>query len=201
MTKIKLAFLFLILSAGVFAQQDSTKNTDPTLQGQYRFMLSKSKTLNGYKLVNPSRLATLWQNVTDSLNAQKRLISHSKNAAGSQAETIGKLKAEIETKDEALATKDGQINEIRFIGIPFSKGTYNVMVWAIIIGLALALAVIVLTSAKNIREAKYRRQLYDEIADEYQAYKTKATEKERKLARELQDERNALDDLRGRGRV
>lgn len=195
-----MTFLLLAFSVTVFAQQDTTKNTDPSLQGQYRFMLSKSKNFNGYRLINPNRLSVLWKNVTDSLNAQKRLISNSKSAAGNQADAISKLKTEITTKDEALAAKDAQINEIKFIGIPFNKGTYNVIVWTMIIGLALALTIIVLASAKNIREAKYRKQLYDEIADEYQAYKTKATEKERKLARELQDERNAMDDLRARGR-
>ncbi|MNR57583.1 hypothetical protein D3C85_1783930 [compost metagenome] len=58
--------------------------------------------------------------------------------------------------------------------------------------------IVIARSAKNIKEAKHRTQLYNEVADEYQGYKSKAVEKERKLARELQDERNKLDELNGR---
>jgi hypothetical protein len=59
---------------------------------------------------------------------------------------------------------------------------------------------VILRSAKHIHEAKYRSSLYEEISQEYQSYKTKANDKEKKLARELQDERNKLDELKNRGR-
>ncbi|RZK72443.1 MAG: hypothetical protein EOO92_19835, partial [Pedobacter sp.] len=60
------------------------------------------------------------------------------------------------------------------------------------------LIIVIARSGKSITEAKHRTQLYNEVADEYQAYKAKSVEKERKLARELQDERNKLDELNGR---
>jgi hypothetical protein len=41
--------------------------------------------------------------------------------------------------------------------------------------------------------------LYNELDEEYKAYKVKSNEKEKKLARELQTERNKLDELLGRG--
>jgi len=60
------------------------------------------------------------------------------------------------------------------------------------------IAVVVIgRSGANTREAKYRTQLYNELEEEYKNYKVKANEKEKKLARELQTERNRLDDLLG----
>ena len=53
---------------------------------------------------------------------------------------------------------------------------------------------------ENILEAKHRTQLYDEISAEYQAYKTKSNEQQRKLARELQDERNIIDEMKSKGK-
>ena len=47
--------------------------------------------------------------------------------------------------------------------------------------------------------AKYRTELYDEISNEYQSYKSRTNEKEKKLARELQDERNKLEEYKTRG--
>jgi hypothetical protein len=84
------------------------------------------------------------------------------------------------------------------LGISFTKGSYQMMVWSIIVILALALFVVIARSTRNILEAKHRTQLYDEISSEYQAYKTKANEQQRKLARELQDERNIVEELKGR---
>ena len=91
-------------------------------------------------------------------------------------------------------------DEISFLGISFTKGTYNALVWSIIGILAIALFVVIARSTKSILEAKLRTQLYDEISAEYQAYKTKSNEQQRKLARELQDERNAMEELRTRGK-
>jgi len=108
---------------------------------------------------------------------------------------VSYLKTEISGKDASLTENTNKVNEIRFLGIAFEKGTYNIIVWSIIGILAIGLIIVIATSGKNITEAKHRSQLYNEISDEYQAYKAKAVEKERKLARELQDERNKLDEL------
>jgi hypothetical protein len=59
--------------------------------------------------------------------------------------------------------------------------------------------VVIARSGSFRREARYRTQLYNELEEEFKTYKTKANDKEKKLARELQTERNKLDDLLGRG--
>ena len=64
--------------------------------------------------------------------------------------------------------------------------------------LAAGLAIVICQSGKYRKAATYRTQLYQEVADEFQAHKVKAKDKEMKLARELQDERNKWDDARGR---
>ena len=71
--------------------------------------------------------------------------------------------------------------------------------FSLVIGLAIAFTVVVLTTAKHKYEAKHRTELYEEIEEEFKTYKAKANEKELRLARELQTERNKLDELLGRG--
>ena len=65
--------------------------------------------------------------------------------------------------------------------------------------LASSLIVVISRSAAYRREAKHRTELYSELEEEYKTFKTKANDKEKKLARELQTERNKLDELLGRG--
>lgn len=194
-----IAVLLINLSAQAQLKVDTSK-VDPTLTGQYQLMLSKSKTLNGYKLVNPSRLSLLWKNVKDSITVNRKQLAVTKKKIEDQAKEIAELNKQITGAESSLANSNAKLNEISFLGIGFSKGNYNLIVWGLIITLAIALAIIILRSAKHIHESKYRSTLYEEISQEYQSYKVKANEKEKKLARELQDERNKLDELKNRGK-
>ncbi|SDJ24466.1 hypothetical protein SAMN04487898_10268 [Pedobacter sp. ok626] len=190
--------LILSFSAQGQLTNDSTK-VDPSLKGQYQLLLTKSKTINGYKLVNPGRISAFWKNLNDTLSTTRRQLTSANQKLNAQEKAITDLKSQISGKESALAGTNAKINEINFLGIAFTKSTYNTIVWSLIIGLAAALAFLILRSAKHIHEAKYRSNLYEEIAQEYQSYKTKANDKEKKLARELQDERNKLEELRSRG--
>ncbi len=196
------AVLFFALNTNHAAAQQTAKdsvNTDPSLRGQYQSLLSKSKNLNGFKVVNPVRISAFWKNVNDSLRTERRQLTTFKKQITEQQKTIADLKVQLTEKETALNTTNQKLDEITFMGISFSKGSYNTMVWTIILILALALIIIIIRSAKLLHEAKYRSSLYEEIAAEYQSYKVKANEKEKKLARELQDERNKLDDYKSRG--
>ena len=177
---------------------DTSKNTDPSLNGQYQFMLKKSKSLYGARLINPARLSALWKSVNDTLRKERKQLQQAHLEIKSQSQNISTLKGEVTGKESSLADATASVNEIKFLGISFNKGTYNTMVWAIIIILGAGLAIVIFQSGKYRKEATYRTQLYQEVADEFQAHKVKAKDKEMKLARELQDERNKWDDSRGR---
>jgi len=191
------AMLFLNVAFGQ-ASPDTTKNTDPSLNGQYNFMLKKSKSLYGARLINPSRLSSLWKSVNDTLRKERKQLQEARQEIKSQAGNISSLKGEVNGKESSLANATAAVNEIKFLGISFDKGTYNTIVWSIIIALGIGLAFVIFQSGKLRHEAKYRTELYQEVADEFQAHKVKAKDKEMKLARELQDERNKWDEGRGR---
>lgn len=175
---------------------DSVK-TDPTLTGQYQFMLAKSRTINSFKLVNPYRLSQFFQNVKDTLRIERNNLNVANKKIKSLQNGISGLKSEISGTQTSLAANNAKMDEIVVLGVSFSKSNYNLIVWTIIIVLALLLAFVYIRSAKKVHEAKYRSNLYEEISQEFQSYKTKANDKEKKLARELQDERNKLEDLKG----
>ncbi|SEA14487.1 hypothetical protein [Pedobacter hartonius] len=211
MNKIILPVLtFLLISLSVASQvkapdtaaADSSRtiaNTDFSLRGQYQSLLSKSKTYYGFKLVNPGRLSAFYKSVTDSIRKERAGSKASQGRIREQAKTIDTLNSLIKTNEGALASSNQKLDDITFLGISFSKSAYNTIVWSIIIVLALGLVFVISRSAKNIHEAKYRTELYEEVSKEYQTYKTKSNEKEKKLARELQDERNKLEDYKNKG--
>lgn len=177
---------------------DTVKNTDFSLNGQYRFMLSRSRSSFGAKLINPVRLDAVWKSVNDTLRKERVELKNAKTKVAEQEKTIASLNAEISGKESTLNDTAAKADEINFLGIPFTKGTYQIIVWSIIVFLAISLVIVIARSTKNILEAKHRTQLYDEISAEYQAYKSKSNEQQRKLARELQDERNIIEEMKGR---
>ena len=177
---------------------DTVKNTDFSLNGQYQFMLSRSKSINGYKLINPARLSGVWKSASDTLRRERIELKMAKAKLAEQEKTISGLQSEINGQQNTLSTSNAKMDEISFLGMAFEKSTYHIVVWSIILVLGLALLIVIIRSAKNIMEAKHRTQLYDEISAEYQAFKGKSNEQQRKLARELQDERNIIEELKNR---
>jgi hypothetical protein len=162
---------------------------DKSLNGQYQYLLSKV-----YRYQQPL-ISGLWKNASDTLNANRAKLKAALVKSGAQTKTIDSLNNEISTLTDLNARKDG----VSIFGLIMPKTTYNLIVWGVIIILAVIAVVVVGRSAVHRHEARYRTQLYSELEEEYKNFKVKANDKEKKLARELQTERNKLDDLLGRG--
>ena len=161
--------------------------TDNSLNGQYQSFLSKI-----YNYQRPYA-AALWKGVTDTLNANKRKLADAQAKAAAQSKTISDLQAS--TTGETTSSAD----DIDVFGISLSKGVYNLLMWGLVIILAIAVVVVIAKTGSYKHEAAYRTGLYSELEEEFKTYKTKANDKEKKLARELQTERNKVDELMGRG--
>jgi hypothetical protein len=71
--------------------------------------------------------------------------------------------------------------------------------WGLVILLGAIAGIVIARSGRFKYEADYRIKLYNELEEEFKGYKSKANDKEKKLARELQTERNKVDELMGRG--
>jgi hypothetical protein len=172
---------------------DSALAKDKSLNGQYQYLLSKL-----YHYQQPL-VSALWKNLQDTLKTERRNLKEAQAKLAAQTQDITGLKTDVATKSQTLSESNAKRDEINLAGISFTKATYNLMMWGLVIVFGLTAAVVIARSGAHSREAKYRIKLYNELDEEYKAYKVKANEKEKKLARELQTERNKLDELLGRG--
>jgi len=168
-------------------------NTDKSLRGQYQYVLTKL-----YRYQQPM-LAALWKNINDTLNVTRKELKEVKGKLSAQNQSINDLQNDVKSKDQTISDANSKQDEISFIGIPMPKGTYNLIMWGLVLGLAIVLTIVILRTSGAVKEARYRTKLFDELSEEFQAYKVKANDKEKKLARELQTERNKVDELMGRG--
>ncbi|MBS1520956.1 MAG: hypothetical protein JST50_08175 [Bacteroidetes bacterium] len=167
-----------------------------SLNNQYQYMLSKT-----LRFQQPL-LAALWKNVTDSLTKARNDGKAAQAKLSADAKLIDSLKtaaANASKEPAASQSSSSQSDTISMFGINLSKSTYNLVMVGLVVILGLALAIVIGTTAKHKHEARHRTELYEEIEEEFKTYKAKANEKELRLARELQTERNKLDELLGRG--
>ncbi len=168
------------------------QNTDRSLAGQYKYLTTK---LYGYQ---QGVVGAFYHNVMDSLKTTRAALQKAQAAANSRADSISRLNNAATQKDEQLAQSQSKVDEISLLGIGMNKTAYNTLMWGLVLGFGAALLIVIFTTARFRSEAKYRIKLYNELEEEFQTYKSKAHEKEKKLARDLQTERNKLDELLGR---
>ena len=195
-TLLLLPSILFTFSTTSLQAQDTTTTVDKSLSGQYREIIQKSKNNDqGFKIINPARLSSFNRNFSDSLRQTRRQLSEAQKKITTQNKTISTLKTDVSSKEQSLAASRSMIDEISMLGFPINKSTYNWIMWGLVILLSAALAFIIFQSASLRKEARYRTNLYTDLSEEYQAFKTKANDKEKKLARELQTEKNRVDEL------
>jgi hypothetical protein len=171
---------------------DTALMRDKTLNGQYKYLLTKI-------YHNQEAFVTsLYRNFRDTINADRRKLKETETKLASQTKTTGDLQSSVSEKDKSLSESNSRVNSINFLGIYISKSVYNLFMWGLVFAFGITAAVVIARSGSHSREAKYRINLYNELEEEFKTYKAKANEKEKKLARELQTERNKLDELMGR---
>lgn len=167
-------------------------STDKSLGGQYNYILTKV-----FHYQQPM-VAAFWKNVNDTLTFAKSKLKETQDKLSIQTKKLTALQADDAAKDQTLSDSKARVDSILMFGMAMSKATYNLVMWGLVIGMGIVLAIVIFTTARSRYEAKYRTKLYDELSEEFQTYKTKANDKEKKLARELQTERNKVDELMGR---
>ena len=180
--------------AGITAVQPGpAQPTDKSLSGQYQYLLTKI-----YHYQQPL-LAALWKNAIDTLNANKAQLKDAKAKLALQGKLTDSLKKSVADQQQSANQAEERVDAISLFGVLLSKSSYNLLMVGLVILLAVALIIVILATSRHKKEAKYRTELYEEIEEDFKTFKAKAHEKELKLARELQTERNKVDELLGRG--
>jgi outer membrane murein-binding lipoprotein Lpp len=164
--------------------------TDNTLSGQYSAI---NRNLGSYER---GLVATFYRNYMDTLKAERHKVKDLSIKLDTLNNKIAGLKSDATVKAQSLSESVSKTNEVSFLGMPMSKSTFSFIMWGLVLVLGAALATVIYLSGANKREAAYRIQLHDELSAEFQTYKAKTNEKEKKLARELQTERNKYDELK-----
>jgi DNA anti-recombination protein RmuC len=179
---LTISILLIFLSGTAIAQVPDT-----TLAKQYEEVVIKSGSYKVYKNIRKTKIQQLWKNVTDSLKKERKIAAESKAQLQKGLAEIPLLQAEI----QELKAANSPIKKLGNV-------SNNILLWGLVVLLAAGIVFVVYRSRSSVQEVKEQIERYEELSTEFREYKNKAAEKERKLARELQNERNLVDELKAR---
>ncbi len=189
----------LLTSLSLFAQQSQVAvdpNATLTVKERYVLMKSKSQSFKDYKVIKESVLDGVWKIAQDSLNAKKVSIVQAKDSIKRLNASIQKANAIVKEKEESLAELTHAGTHVTLLGMDVLKSVFITITFSIIAGLVF-FAVILIGRLKMIHiNLKDKTGSLDSTQREFEEYKRKAMEKQTKLSRELQDERNKQQNQR-----
>ena len=186
------ALMVCLLAFQVSFAQETELQANPTLQERFLYLKSKSQSYGAYKVVKESTLDGVWKIANDTIAAKEAAISRS------QA-TINQLKAELDKSILAFKEKEKSMEEImhasthiNVIGIDFNKSTFITTVAVIVAALLVMLGLVIGRMKLQSNALSERNLAVSALTHEFEEYKQRAMERQTKLSRELQDERNKL---------
>ena len=193
-----LLMLFLIATAPMAYGQEEEVSPPNTLEEQFRNLKETSNTYQDYKVVKETRLNQFYSNVQDSINTFKQDLQEAQNKINEQQQQIEQLREEVAKWQEAVEQSEYEIAHTQFLGIDIEKETYNFLVWGIILLLLIILAVAIMKYKSSNKVAVKKKNEYESLDQEFNEFKTRSREKETRLMRDLQTERNAVEELNQR---
>lgn len=189
------------LSAGLTLNAQTIEKTPldtGNLVQQFEYVKSKSSSYNDFKVVKLSRLNKMWANALDSLSAARSSLSTSQAKVAGQQATIDGLNANLEDTKQQLTAVTEEKDSISLLGIAMAKKNYHGLMWSLVFALLAMLGVAVYKFKDSNKITVKAEKDFRNVFEEYEMFKKKTLEKERKLKRELQTEINRVEDLKRR---
>lgn len=190
---ISLLFGLLIFSLSSIAQEelDNTPETEePTVIEQLQNVVDKSNNYEKYKVIEKTKINEAIKLVSDELSLLNTEIKLLKDSISSKDENIQSLNTELLELNSNFDELQNEKDKIHFLGTSFSKSGYNLLVWSIIIVLVLLLLFFIFKFNRSNLLTKEAKQNLKNLDADYENYRRVALEKQQKLGRQLQDEKN-----------
>ena len=194
-TTILLICVFAFVGVSAQTASDALERDNQTLRERYLVMKNKSQNYQEYKVIKENILDGMWRIIQDSLNQKQVSIRQAHAEINNLNKELDQNKAALKGKEESMRDVSHASTHISVLGIDFDKGFFAGLIGVILIVLGLVIAVIYYTLKMMRKNLAEKIELMNSISAEYEDYKRRAMDKQTKLSRELQNERNKLQEL------
>jgi septal ring factor EnvC (AmiA/AmiB activator) len=181
-----------------YSQETETENKlsldEGPISNQFDYISKRSGNYRAdgvrYEVVKETNLYKLRKNVLDTLAAVSKKTAELKATIAEHETTITSLNNKLEETTTSLAAVSEEKDNMSLLGAQVSKGTYNIILWAIIGALFLFLGLFIYRFRNSNILTQEAKQNLSELELEYEDHRRRALEREQKISRQLQDERN-----------
>lgn len=196
----KLIPAYLLIIAVFLAFQSATAqksddNVSTTLNKQFQELKNSSESYNEYKVIKTYKLNEFWSTVNDSLNTYRNKINVSEARINKLEQELDAVKEQLSNTQADLETAITEKDSFSIFGLNIHKNLYNIILWGIIIGLLVLSGFSFIAFKESNRVTRRTKKDHDDLHKEFEDYRRKAQEKKVKIMRELQTERNKVDEL------
>jgi len=166
---------------------------DHSMRERYILMKSNSQTYGEYKVIKENVLDGVWKILQDSVKAREAALQEANGSITELKVQLNQSNASLKEKEQSMEEVLHASTHINVLGLDLGKGVF-ITLMAIIVGGLVALIVLVFGRMKLQSHALSEKKLaLHTLSNEFDDYKHRAMDRQIKLSRELQDERNKLE--------
>lgn len=152
-----------------------------SLKDQLNYIEERTRIYEEYRAIREDMFQKLKKNISDTLFSANVKIGALIKTTASLSQNIESLKTTLDSTktqlDEITRTK----NSISVIGLEVNKLTYNRIMWTILAGLVAALLIGFLVFKRNLSAIFHTKKEFQELKDEFEAYRKTSREAREKL--------------------
>lgn len=188
----------LLASSASFSQVAAppVESRKATLAEQYYAMKTSASSYEDYKVIREYALDVMWKSVSDSLKATRLALQKAEYEITVRENDINTLRASLKLKEDSMADVVFASTHIRVLGVNFSKNFFLTLMTLCFAGFLVLIGAMTGRLKWMYYAMKEKIEGLNMLASEYEEYKRKALEKQMKLSRELQNERNKLSEFK-----
>jgi len=195
-----IVIILLIVSSNslTYAQLNTsvTENKNLNLKDRYKEMKSTSQTFKDYKVIKEVVLDKVWDITMDSIEKKELQLAEARQQITNLEQELINVRNSLQAQQDEVKDISYDSTHITVLGIPFLKSAFILLTVAIIGGLAFVISVILARVKIANRLVKEKSLIADSISHEFEDFKKRSMEKQTKLSRELQTERNRWQEYR-----
>jgi hypothetical protein len=189
-------YLFIVFasffSLEAFGQLEAVKPKELTLQNRFDLMKTTSQTFQDYKVIKEVALDGVWKISQDSVNRLKGALATQRASIAQLEKSLSDERSLIEKVRASQQGLEYDSTHISIFGVSFGKTLFVSGVFIVLLGLLGLLGGLFGKLKLISSESKETRDLLNFSTHEFEEYKKKSLEKQAKLSRELQTERNRI---------
>lgn len=173
------------MSAPVFAYSQTGMPEElrsSPVKDQLNYIESKTRIYENFRAVREDMFQRLKTNISDTLAAMQKQIVRLNSETNSLRSTIDSLNSKLGATKTNLDDMTRSKNSIPLLGMEIEKGTYNAIMWSIVVALLLLLLVGFMIFKRNQGIVVNRNKDLDELKAEFEAYRKTSRESREKMA-------------------